>query len=76
MLSADRRRFLEAGGISYFIGDTALRYRPETIAEAYYSLGLMHSVWLTADVQRIWNPAYNADRGPVMVFAARLHAEF
>jgi hypothetical protein len=76
MLSADRRRFLEAGGTSFFIGDGGLRYRPETIAEAYYSLRVLQDAWFTADVQRIWNPAYNADRGPVLVFAARLHAEF
>lgn len=75
-LSEDRRRFLEAGGISYFIGDGGLRYRPETIFEGYYSLGLGKHVWLTADYQRIHNPAFNADRGPINVYAARFHAEF
>lgn len=75
-LSKDRRRFLEAGGISYFIGDGALRYRPETILEAFYSLGVGPGVWLTGGYQRIANPAYNADRGPVNVYALRLHAEF
>ena len=29
-----------------------------------------------ADYQLITNPAYNADRGPVSVFSARLHGEF
>ncbi len=75
-LSADRRRFLEAGGISYFIGDGGLRYHPETIFEGYYSLGLGRAAWLTADYQRVQNPAYNADRGPFNVYAVRLHAEF
>ena len=75
-LSNDRRQYLEAGGISFFIGDGALRYRPETILEAYYSLGLARNLWLTADVQRIANPAYNADRGPVNFVGLRLHAEF
>lgn len=75
-LSNDRRRFLEAGGMSYFIGDTRLRYAPETIFEGYYSWGLLHNAWLTADYQHIQNPAYNADRGPIHVFAVRVHAEF
>lgn len=75
-LSRDRRRFLEAGGISFFIGDGALRYRPETIFEGYYSLALGKHVWMTADWQRIQDPAYNADRGPVNVYALRLHAEY
>jgi hypothetical protein len=75
-LSDDRRRFLEAGGISFFLGDGALRYRPEAIFEGYYSLSAGKRLWLTADYQRIQNPAYNADRGPVNVYAFRLHAEF
>ncbi len=75
-LSDDRRRFLEAGGISYFIGDGALNYRPETIFESYYNFAASKRVWLTADYQRIQNPAYNADRGPMNVYAFRFHAEF
>lgn len=75
-LSNDRRRFLEAGGISFFIGDGALRYRPEAIFEGYYSLNLSKGFWLTADYQRIQNPAYNADRGPIDVYAMRLHLEY
>jgi carbohydrate-selective porin OprB len=74
-LSADRRRFLEAGGISYFIGDGQFNYRPETIFEGYYSINLFKGGWLTPDYQFIMNPAYNADRGPVHVLAFRLHAE-
>lgn len=75
-ISKDRRRYLEAGGISFFIGDGALNYRPEQEFEAYYSLNVWKSVFLTADYQRMWNPAYNADRGPANFFALRFHAEF
>ena len=77
-LSADRRGFLQAGGVSYFIGDGAghFRYRPERGVEIFYNLGLGQHLWLTADYQRIQNPAYNALRGPVNVYALRLHAEF
>lgn len=76
MLSSDRRRYLEAGGISFFIGDGALNYRPEQIFEAYYSFNVWKSVYLTADFQRMQNPAYNADRGPANFAAVRFHAEF
>ncbi|TAJ78239.1 MAG: carbohydrate porin [Gallionellaceae bacterium] len=75
-LSNDRRRFLEAGGTSFFIGDGGLNYRPEIIFESYYSMHLYKNIWLTPDYQHIQNPAYNADRGPINVFAARFHAEF
>ena len=74
-LSDQRRRFLEAGGISFFIGDGKLNYRPEDIFEGFYSFSLGKDYWLTADYQRIQNPAYNADRGPIDVYAARFHAE-
>ena len=74
-LSKDRREYLEKGGISYFIGDGWLNYRPEQVSETYYSARVAKGLWLTADYQRIWNPAYNADRGPVNVFGLRLHAE-
>lgn len=74
-LSDERRRFLEAGGISFFIGDGKLNYRPEDIFEGFYSLNLGKEYWLTADYQRIQNPAYNADRGPIDVYAFRLHVE-
>lgn len=75
-LSRDRREYLEAGGISFFIGDGRLNYRPETIAEAYYSLNVVKGAWITLDAQRILNPAYNADRGPVGIGSVRLHTEF
>ena len=75
-LSDARRQYLEAGGLSYFIGDGHLNYQPETIFEGYYSLNLYKNTWLTGDYQHIANPAYNADRGPVDVFAFRFHTEF
>jgi high affinity Mn2+ porin len=76
MLSNERRRFLEAGGISFFLGDGKLNYRPEAIFEGYYSFNLQKGVWLTTDYQRLVNPAYNADRGPIDVYAVRLHLEY
>ena len=75
-LSSDRRNYLAQGGISFFIGDGALNYRPETIVETYYSWKVLAGLWLSADYQHIANPAYNADRGPAHIGSLRAHAEF
>jgi hypothetical protein len=75
-LSRPHREYLAAGGLGFFLGDGQLRYRPETIVEAFYSAALSRSLWLSLDWQHIRNPAYNADRGPVNVGTVRLHAEF
>jgi carbohydrate-selective porin OprB len=75
-LSRDRRDYLQAGGISFFIGDGKIRYRPEIILESYYNWNVAKHTWFTVDYQHIANPAYNADRGPVEVFGLRLHFEY
>ena len=75
-ISNDRRKYLQAGGISFFIGDGSLSYKSENIFEGFYSFGIYKNTWLTADYQRISNPAYNSARGPVNVYAFRFHSEF
>ena len=75
-LSEAHRDYLAAGGLGLLIGDGALNYREEKIVEAYYAINLYRAAALTFDYQFVSNPAYNADRGPVSIFAARLHAEF
>ena len=75
-ISAEHVKYLDMGGIDGFIGDGRIRYRPERALEAYYSAGLSRSLWVTLDLQHVANPAYNADRGPVVMYGARLHAEF
>jgi high affinity Mn2+ porin len=75
-LSAGHRDFLAAGGLGLLIGDGRLNYSPERILETYYAYSVNKNVTLTADYQLITNPSYNADRGPVSIIAARLHAEF
>jgi len=75
-LSDPRRRYLESGALSFFIGDGSLSYAAEKNVELFYSLGLIKGTWLTADYQHIENPAYNSSRGPVNVFAFRFHAEY
>ncbi len=75
-LSGVHQQYLSQGGLGFFIGDGRLNYRPEQIVEVYYSFNLSRQAWLSADYQRIVNPAYNADRGPVTVYSLRLHTEF
>lgn len=75
-LSGVHRRYLERGGVDFLLGDGRLRYGLETISESYYSAALTNWLFTTVDLQRIWNPAYNRDRGPVWAGSLRLHVEF
>jgi hypothetical protein len=75
-LSADHRDYLAAGGLGFLLGDGRLTYAPERICEAYYALALGRYFTASLDAQRIWNPGYNQDRGPVNLWAIRLHAQF
>jgi hypothetical protein len=75
-ISAAHRNYLAAGGLGFFLGDGALRYRPEDILESFYSFKLARELSVSADFQRVFNPGYNADRGPVNVISARLHYGF
>ncbi len=74
-LSPEARSYFEAGGMGIVIGDGRMTYRTEQVLEAYYSLALARSASLSLDYQLVRNPAYNADRGPVSIWGARLHAE-
>ena len=69
-------RYLAMGGVDGFIGDGHLRQAGEGIVEGFYSVNLLKAVWLSADYQFLWNPGYNADRGPVNIVGGRVHAEF
>lgn len=75
-LSNDAKRFFSAGGIGILIGDGQLNYRPEQVLEAYYSMHIYTGTNLSLGFQRMTNPAYNTDRGPVNIGSIRLHAEF
>jgi high affinity Mn2+ porin len=74
-LSAVHAEYLAAGGLDFLIGDGALRYGPETVWESYYNARLFPGFFSSLDYQYAVNPAYNRDRGPVNIFALRLHLE-
>ncbi len=75
-LSQSHRRYLAAGGYGFMLGDGALRYRAEILGELYYRAALTRAISLGVGYQPIFDPAYNADRGPVHVFTGRAHVEF
>ncbi len=75
-LSAIARQYFAAGGMGILIGDGRLNYRPEMVLETYYALSPLQWAALTFDYQLIVDPGYNADRGPVSIFAGRIHAAF
>jgi high affinity Mn2+ porin len=75
-ISQPHAEYLRLGGIDGFIGDGSIKPAVESALDVFYSMNLRKSLWLSADYQHVINPAFNADRGPVNIFSARIHAEF
>ncbi len=75
-ISRSHREYLAAGGAGFFLGDGTLRYRSENIFEGFYRWQIDRRIALSANLQWISNPAYNADRGPVRALGMRAHVEF
>ena len=75
-LSKPARNYFAAGGLGILAGDGRLNYAAEGGAEVYYAIGLARWVALTFDYQFVADPAFNQDRGPVSIFASRLHLAF
>ena len=74
-ISRDHSEYLKLGGLGFLLGDGNLNYGREDIIEAYYNAKVWHGVYASFDLQRVWDPGYNRDRGPVLVGAIRLHLE-
>ncbi len=69
--------YLNAGGQGFFCGDGQLTEPgKERVFEAFYSMKVHTALWATLDYQRVSNPCYNTERGPVNVYSLRLHMEF
>jgi high affinity Mn2+ porin len=75
-VSGAAQQYFEAGGLGVLIGDGRLNYAPEKILEMYYAMAASKYATVTLDYQRVTNPAYNQDRGPVSIYAVRLHGSF
>jgi high affinity Mn2+ porin len=74
-ISKNHKEFLQAGGYGFIIGDGRLNYGYESIVEFFYNTRLLNFLWASFDYQFVNNPGYNKDRGPVHVFAVRVHVE-
>jgi high affinity Mn2+ porin len=74
--SKDQQEYLEVGGTGILDGDGALNYGWEKVLETYYDFSLWYGIQLTFDYQFVDNPSFNRDRGPVSIFAARVHWQF
>jgi high affinity Mn2+ porin len=75
-ISPMHARYLRMGGVDGFIGDGALTQANENMTEVFYSRHIAKSIYLSFDYQRVWNPGYNAVRGPVNLFGGKFHVEF
>jgi hypothetical protein len=75
-ISKDHQQYLRLGGKGFLLGDGGLNYRRENIVESYYTAHLWRGIFASPDLQYIWNPGYNRDRGPVIVPGFRMHVDF
>lgn len=71
-LSKDHGDYLTRGGLGFVLGDGALNPGRERVLEAYYAWAPVAWLRISPDVQCVWNPGYNRDRGPAQVFGLRL----
>ena len=74
--SSEAQAYLNAGGTGILAGDGILPHPgSERIIETFYTLPILKFSHLSLDYQFVDNPAFNRDRGPVSVFAFRLHTQ-
>jgi len=75
-ISTAARAYFAAGGVGILVGDGQLPHpASENIVETFYALRPAEHVTVSANYQYVVHPAYNPDRGPVSIFAIRVHAE-
>jgi len=74
-ISRAHQNYLADGGLGFIIGDGALNYGRENILETYYTAHFWRGVFVAPDLQYVRDPAYNRDRGPVLISGFRLHLE-
>lgn len=74
-ISKDHKNYLRLGGQGFLLGDGTLTYGTERIFETYYNFHIWRGSSLSVDYQRLVNPGYNQDRGPISVTSLRFHVE-
>ena len=72
-ISTPHRKYLQAGGMGFELGDGNLNYTLEQLTEIYYSMELTRYLFISGTYQFVQDPGYNKDRGPVNVFSVRVH---
>jgi high affinity Mn2+ porin len=70
------QEFFADGGTGLLAGDGNLNYGWEKSLETYYDFKIWKNFHGAVDYQFVTNPAFNRARGPVSLFAGRLHWEF
>ncbi len=75
-ISKDHQNYLADGGLGFLLGDGALHYGREDVIESYYTAHVWRGLYVAPGLQRIADPGYNRDRGPVLVPSFRVHMEF
>ena len=70
------QEFFADGGTGLLAGDGNLSYGWEKSLETYYDFQIWKRLHGAVDYQFVTNPAFNRARGPVSLFAGRLHWEF
>jgi high affinity Mn2+ porin len=76
-ISKAEQQYLALGGLGSFVGDGQLANpRSENVLEAYYSWQLNAQTAVTFDYQFFENPGFNGDRGPINIFATRIHWQY
>jgi len=75
-VNADHRDYLAASGLGFMLGDGALTYGAENVADVFYRFAPWKFFAVSAEAQRFTNLAFNRDRGPVSVWGLRFHASF
>jgi high affinity Mn2+ porin len=76
-ITAEHQLYAADGGLGILVGDGRLPHPgDERIVETYYDLAVRKAVHMSLDYQFVDNPGYDKDRGPVSIFAARVHVQF
>jgi high affinity Mn2+ porin len=76
-ISGEFEEYLNLGGLGILVGDGKLpQPGEEQLIETYYSVAPLSWARISLDYQWVKNPAYNSQRGPVSIFAVRVHAQF